>query len=51
MIAAGASVPTDVARRAAQTYVAAVRAVGLSDDEALVLVHGALIGTPADVRG
>ncbi|WP_028045088.1 GntR family transcriptional regulator [Cellulomonas sp. URHE0023] len=51
VIAAGASVPTDVARRAAQTYVAAVRAVGLSDDEALVLVHGALIGTPADVTG
>ena len=44
VIAEGASVPTDLARRAAQTYVEAVRAAGLSDDEALVLVHGALLG-------
>ena len=36
--------PTDLARRAAETYVAAVRAAGLTDDEALVLVHGALLG-------
>ena len=57
--------PTDLARRAAETYVAAVRAAGLTDDEALVLVHGALLGrqsvtptstgsgsslTPKDVR-
>ncbi|WP_051274890.1 GntR family transcriptional regulator [Cellulomonas sp. URHD0024] len=47
VIAAGASVPTDIARRAAQTYVAAVRAAGLADDEALALVRGALLGTPA----
>lgn len=44
VIAEGASVPTDLARRAAETYVAAVRAAGLTDDEALVLVHGALLG-------
>ncbi|KQS99494.1 GntR family transcriptional regulator [Cellulomonas sp. Leaf395] len=44
VIAEGASVPTDIARRAAETYVTAVRAAGLSDDEALVLVHGALLG-------
>ena len=45
VIAAGASEAADVARRAAQTYVSAVRAVGLDDDEALALVRGALVAT------
>jgi len=44
VVAAGASVPTDVARRAAETYVAAVRAAGLDDAEAVALVRGALLG-------
>jgi DNA-binding transcriptional regulator YhcF (GntR family) len=42
VIAAGASVAADVARRAAETYISAVRAVGLDDDEALALVRDAL---------
>jgi len=50
VIAAGASVPADVARRAAEVYVATVRAAGLADDEALDVVRGALLGEAASER-
>jgi GntR family transcriptional regulator len=48
VVAAGASVPTDVVRRAAEVYVAAVRAAGLDDAEAVALVRGALLGPQSE---
>lgn len=44
VIADGVPVPADAPRRAAVAYVRAVRAAGVSDETALDLVRGALLG-------
>ncbi len=45
VIATGARPADDGPRRAAHAYVAQVRAAGLSDEEAIALVRGVLLGT------
>ncbi|WP_129336937.1 GntR family transcriptional regulator [Cellulomonas endophytica] len=53
VVAAGAPVSVDGARRAARQYVERVRAAGLGDEEALALVRSELLGAYAEptVRG